>query len=225
MQIKKLPRLERPREKLLEYGASKLSDEELLAIIIKTGTKGYSAKDISILILNKLGSLENLKNLNINMLNDIKGLGIVKKIELLVLVELSKRIYLTNKKDIISYLNPNDIYKDNIGLFNGLKQEYFYVLYLDNKKKLIERKLLFMGTVNRSLVHPREVFKNAYLYSASCFICIHNHPSGDIMPSNADLEITKTLLEIGRIQGIDMLDHLIVSDNNYFSFYENNLME
>ena len=82
-----------------------------------------------------------------------------------------------------------------------------------------------MGTVDRSIVHPREVFKNAYLCSASSFICIHNHPSGDVMPSKADIEITKTLVEIGRIQGIDLIDHLILSDNNYFSFYENNLME
>lgn len=82
-----------------------------------------------------------------------------------------------------------------------------------------------MGTVDRSLVHPREVFKNAYLYSASSFICIHNHPSGDITPSKADIEITNVLFEIGKIQGIDLIDHIIVSDNNYFSFYQNNLME
>ena len=124
-----------------------------------------------------------------------------------------------------SYQNPETILEDNRYLFLGLKQEYFYVLYLDSKKKLIERKLLFMGTVDRSIVHPREVFKNAYLCSASSFICIHNHPSGDVMPSKADIEITKTLVEIGRIQGIDLIDHLILSDNNYFSFYENNLME
>ena len=82
-----------------------------------------------------------------------------------------------------------------------------------------------MGTIDRSLIHPREVFKNAYLCSASAFICIHNHPSGDVMPSKADLEVTKTLLEIGRIQGIDLIDHIIVGDNNYFSFFENHLME
>lgn len=226
MQIKNLPLLERPREKLLEYGASKLSDEELLAIIIKNGTKGYSAKDLGILILEKIGGLENLKNVNIHTLDDIKGLGLVKKIEILVLVELGKRIYLNNTlKYPKKYLNPEYIYNDNKCIFNGLKQEYFYCLYLDSKKNLIERKLLFMGTVDRSLVHPREVFKNAYLYSASCFICMHNHPSGDITPSRADIEITNTLREIGKIQGIEMLDHLIISDNAFFSFYQNKLME
>ena len=132
---------------------------------------------------------------------------------------------LNNSVKKIQYTNPEIIFNDNKYLFQGLKQEYFYVFYLDSKKNLIERKLLFMGTVDRSLVHPREVFKNAYLCSASGIICMHNHPSGDLIPSRADLEITKTLVEIGRIQGIDVLDHLIVSDTNYFSFYDNKLME
>lgn len=226
MKIKNLPKLERPREKLLEYGSEKLLDEELLAIIIKTGVKGYSSKDLAIIILNKIGGIENLKNINIHTFDDIKGLGIVKKIEILVIVELGKRIYLKNNlKSLKKYLNPDYIYNDNRSIFYGLKQEYFYVLYLDSKKNLIERKLLFMGTVDRSLIHPREVFKNAYLYSASCFICMHNHPSGDVMPSKVDIEITKMLVDIGKIQGIDLIDHIIVGDNNYFSFYENNLME
>ena len=137
-----------------------------------------------------------------------------------------KRIFLNNVEKIKKqYTNPNFIFNDNKYLFYGLKQEYFYVLYLDTKKNLIERKLLFMGTIDRSLIHPREVFKNAYLCSASSFICMHNHPTGSLIPSQADIEITKTLKEIGRIQGIELVDHLIVSDNNYFSFFENHLME
>ena len=110
-------------------------------------------------------------------------------------------------------------------LFIGLKQECFYCLYLDTKKNLIERKLLFMGTIDKSLIHPREVFKNAYLCSASSIICLHNHPSGDVLPSKADIEITKSLIKIGNIQGIQLVDHIIISENNYFSFFENNLME
>lgn len=226
MLIKDIPEKERPRERLIEYGASSLSNEELLAIILKTGTKGNSAKDLGILILKKIGGIENLKDINIHTLNGIKGLGFVKKCELLVLIELGKRMYL---KDTLKmekkYLHPEFIYQDNKYLFYGLKQEYFYVCYLDTKKNLIERKLLFMGTIDRSLIHPREVFKNAYLCSASSFICLHNHPTGDVMPSHADMEITKTLIEIGRIQGINLIDHIIISDGNYFSFYENHLME
>ncbi len=225
MLIKEIPESERPRERLMKYGVSNLSNEELLAILLKTGSKGKSAKDLAINILKKVGNISKLKDINIHTFDDIKGLGIVKKIELVVLIELGKRIYLENNSvEKIQYTNPEIIFNDNKYLFQGLKQEYFYVFYLDSKKNLIERKLLFMGTVDRSLVHPREVFKNAYLCSASGIVCMHNHPSGDLIPSNADLEITKTLVEIGRIQGINVLDHLIVSDRNYFSFFDNNLM-
>ena len=225
MLIKEIPESERPRERLMKYGVSSLSNEELLAILLKTGSKGVSAKDLAINILKKVGSISKLKDINIHTFDDIKGLGIVKKIELVVLVELGKRIYLENNSvEKIQYTNPEIIFNDNKYLFQGLKQEYFYVFYLDSKKNLIERKLLFMGTVDRSLVHPREVFKNAYLCSASGIVCMHNHPSGDLIPSKSDLEITKTLVEIGRIQGINVLDHLIVSDKNYFSFFDNNLM-
>ena len=201
------------------------SNEDLLTILIKTGSKGISASDIAVQVLNKIENITNLKDINIHTFDKIKGLGIVKKIELLVAIELGKRIYLKNNlKKKIKYTDPNIIYHDNKYIFYGLKQENFYVLYLDSKKQLIERKLLFMGTIDSSVVHPREVFKNAYLCSAASFICLHNHPSGDVIPSKADMEITKTLLEIGRIQGIDLVDHLVVSDLNYFSFYENNLL-
>lgn len=224
MLIKEMKIEERPREKLLELGSNNLSDEELLAIIIKTGTKGYSSKDLAISLIENLGGINNLKDLTINSLDSIKGIGKVKKIELLAILELGKRIYL--KRNIIhkKYTDPYLIYLDNKSLIYGLKQEYFYVFYLDTKKNLIERKLLYMGTINKSVVHPREVFKYAYILSASGLICMHNHPTGDVIPSNSDIELTKTLVEIGRIQGIEVLDHLVVSDENYFSFYENHLI-
>ncbi len=225
MLIKEIPLLERPRERLEKYGSSSLSNEELLAIFIKTGTKGISAKEIAIEILKRIETIENFSKITFHTLDGIKGLGKVKKQELQALAELGKRIYLKKTKIKEKCLEPLDIYNDNKYLFYGLKQEYFYVLYLDNKKNLIERKLLFMGTIDRSIVHPREVFKNAYLCSASGFICLHNHPSGDVIPSTADINITKTLIDIGKIQGIELIDHIIISDNNYFSFYENHLME
>ena len=226
MLIKEMNKMDRPRERLEKFGVSALTDEELLAIIIKTGTKGKSAKDIAITILEKMKGITNFKNLNMHALDKIKGLGNVKKIEILACIELGKRIYLGNDLKINKkYTNPDYIYLDNKYLFYGLKQEYFYIFYLDTKKNLIERKLLFMGTIDKSLVHPREIFKEAYLVSASCFICMHNHPTGDVIPSKADIEITKNLMEIGRIGGIELLDHIIVSDANYFSFYDNHLLE
>ena len=134
-------------------------------------------------------------------------------------IELGKRIFYNRKELKTNYDNSDAIYLDNRYLFNGKKQEYFYCLYLDNRNNLIERKLLFMGTINRSIVHPREIFKEAYLTSASKIVCIHNHPSGDVTPSVEDIRLTKSLIEIGKIQGITLTDHLIVSDNDYYSFY------
>ena len=223
MKLKEMPQTERPREKLLKYGKENLSDSELLAIILKTGSKGENVCNLSLKILNQIKNLENLKNINLETLTNIKGVGLAKGIELLALTELSKRIYYkqtTTKKE--KYNNPKIIYENNKYLFDNLKQEHFYCLYLNNNKQLIERKLLFMGTINKSVVHPREIFKEAYKLSASSIICIHNHPGGNKNPSLEDINLTKTLVKIGQINGIPVLDHLIVTEDDYYSFYETN---
>ena len=221
MKIKDLPVYDRPRERLINYGKEYISKEELLAIILKTGTKNKSVKELASEVLIRINSLNNLEDININSFNDINGLGKVKTIELMASIELGKRLFFkkNNNKKII-YNNPDYIYRDNLYLFKGKKQEYFYCLYLDNKNNLIERKLLFMGTINRSIVHPREIFKEAYLTSASKIICLHNHPSGDTSPSIEDVRLTKALIEIGKLQGITLADHIIISDDNYYSFCE-----
>lgn len=222
MKIKELPEYERPRERLLQVGSSNLSNEELLSIIIKTGTKGVSVKEIALEILKRIKNINNLDNISINTFSDIKGLGEIKRIELLATIELGRRIFLEKQEDNkIIYNKPQVIFEHNKHLFYHKKQEYFYCLYLDNKNKLIERKLLFMGTVNRSIAHPREIFKEAYKNSASSIVCMHNHPSGDLTPSIDDIQLTESLIEIGRISGINVMDHLIISDNNYYSFYDN----
>ena len=221
MKIKEIPVLERPRERLLKYGVENISNEELLAILIKTGTKKHSVKEIANLVLQKIETINNLENININTFNNIDGLGKIKTIELMASIELGRRIFiLKEEKENCIYDNPKIIYQSNSSLFKGKNQEYFYCLYLDNRNKLIERKLLFMGTINRSIVHPREIFKEAYLTSASKIICMHNHPSGDITPSNEDIRLTKSLIEIGKLQGITVVDHLIIGDDNYYSFYD-----
>lgn len=220
MKIKDLPKEERPRERLINYGVESISNEELLAIILKTGTKNKSVKELASEILSRIDSLNKLEMVNINTLNDINGLGPVKIVELIAAIELGKRIFLkveSNKKS--NYSDPDKIYIENRYLFTGKKQEYFYCLYLDSKNNLIERKLLFMGTINRSIVHPREIFKEAYLSSASKIICMHNHPSGDLTPSMEDIRLTKSLIEIGKLQGIALVDHLIIADDGYYSFY------
>ncbi len=223
MKLKDLPEGERPRERLIDYGAENISNEELLSIILKTGTRNKSVKELASEVLSKINSINNLEMININTFDNIVGLGKIKTIELMATIELGRRIFLrkdNNKK--INYDNPNDIYKNNLYLFNGKKQEYFYCLYLDNRNNLIKKKLLFIGTINRSIVHPREIFKEAYLTSASKIICMHNHPSGDISPSKEDIRLTKSLIEIGKLQGIILLDHIIVGNNNYYSFYNEN---
>ncbi len=115
---------------------------------------------------------------------------------------------------------PNKIYEYMKNELIDKSQEYFYALYLDSKKNLIDKKLLFIGTLNKSIVHPREIFKYAYLLSASSIICVHNHPSGDTIPSIDDINLTKNLVKIGKIQGINVVDHIIIGDN-YYSFFEN----
>lgn len=223
MKIKELPTNERPRERFLRVGKENISNEELLAILIKTGTKGYSVKDIANLVLKEVSDINNLSDINIQTFMKIKGLGKVKAIELVAAIELGKRIFLEKESKLTEkYVNPDIIWEHNKHLFKNKKQEYFYCLYLDNKNRLIERKLLFMGTINRSVVHPREIFKEAYLLSASKFVCMHNHPSGDLTPSKEDIDFTKNLIQIGRMQGITLMDHLIMSDKNYYSFYSNN---
>ena len=222
MKIKDLPCEERPRERLKKIGAANISNEELLAILIKTGTKNKSVKEIACEVLTKIKSFNNLENISINSFSDIKGLGEVKTIEIMAAIELGKRIFLEKSiQNNIRYTSPEVIFEYNKYLFKGKRQEYFYCLYLNSKNKLIERKLLFMGTINRSIVHPREIFREAYLTSASGIVCMHNHPSGDINPSMEDISLTKSLIEIGKLQGINIVDHVIMGDDNYYSFYDN----
>ena len=220
--FKELPNTEKPRERLVNKGKENLSNEELLSIILKTGTKDKSVKEVSYELLNLVKDIRNLKDVSINTLTNIKGIGKVKAIELLAVIELGKRIYVeVNDNDLISCTNPVNIINYFNYLFKDKKQEEFYVIFLDNKKKYISKKLLFVGSINYSIVHPREIFKEAYLYSASSIICIHNHPSGDPYPSKEDDNITIKIKEIGLIHGISLIDHIIIGKNNYYSYYEN----
>lgn len=223
MKFKDIPEEERPRERLLMYGAENLSNEELLMIILKTGTKNYSVKEVSLNLLKIINNISNLKNMTLNKLTSIPGIGKIKAIELMAVIELTKRINEeVSIKDMISCTNPITIINYFNYLFKDKKQEEFYVIYLDNKKKYLDKKKLFIGSINLSIVHPREIFKQAYLLSASFLICIHNHPSGDATPSNEDIVITKNLKKIGEIHAIYLIDHIIIGNNNYYSFFEDN---
>lgn len=223
MKLKKIPNEEKPRERLLKYGKENVSTNELIEIVLKSGTKKNGIKEISHNIISSVNNINELKDMEINSLMNIEGMSKIKAIELVAAIELGRRVYSEdNYKEMVTLTNPNTIINYFHGLFKDKKQEFFYVVYLDNQKKYIDKKLLFKGTVNYSLVHPREIFKEAYMLSSSFIICIHNHPSGDASPSNNDIEITRRIKEISNIHGIGLLDHIIIGDNNYYSFYEDN---
>ena len=221
MLIKDISKEERPRERLIKYGVSNLSNEELLSIILRCGTNNKSVKELSSDILNEFKGINNLREATISKLTKINGMGLSKSMVIIAMLELCKRIYLSSSDDLVKLNNPKAIFEYTKILFNDKNQELFYCLYFDNKQKLVGKELLFVGTVNRSITHPREIFKYAYLYSATSIVCLHNHPSGDITPSSEDILFTKALVEIGLIQKIPIVDHIIVSNNNYYSFHDN----
>ena len=219
MLIKEIPNEERPRERLIKYGVGSLSNEELLSIILSTGYKSRSCKEVSIDILKYFESITNMKNASINNLSKIKGVGVSKACNILASIELGKRVFNDNSNST-KILSTEDVYNYIKGDIEGNKQEHFYAIYLDNKNKVLEKRLLFIGTINKSVVHPREVFKYAYLSSATSIIVVHNHPSGEVSPSKEDIEITKALVELGNINKIPIIDHVIVGASNYYSFNE-----
>ena len=221
--LKELPKSERPRERLYQYGPSNLSNEELLSIILKSGNKKYSLKEIVLGLLSHIDNIKDLKKENVVSLMQIPGISQIKAIELVAVLELGKRVYAEiSLEEVISCTTPTNIIKYFNYLFQDKKQEEFYVIYLDNSKKFLAKKKLFIGTISSSLVHPREIFKEAYLLSASYLICLHNHPSGNCLPSKEDIDITRKIKEIGVIHSIFLIDHIIIGQNNYYSFYENN---
>ena len=221
IKIKEISENQRPRERLINKGAVSLSDDELLSIILQSGTKNVSAKMLSGYLLKEVGNLKKLKNISYHELINIKGIGKAKACSILASLELSRRINMVQDKIIdrrmTSAINVYEYYKNIVTPF----QEHFYCLYLDSSKKVLEEKLLFIGTVNQSMVHPRDVFKEAYLINATAFICVHNHPTGDVSPSKADIEVTIRLANIGMLMGIKLVDHVIIGEDKYYSFLEN----
>ncbi len=221
IKIKDIPLNDRPRERLINKGVSSLSDEELLAIVLKTGTKDISAKVLAGQILKYVQEVKNLKNITYHELIQLKGIGAAKACLVLATVELSRRINYerTSIRDV-KLIRPDIVYDYYRHLISH-DQEMFYALYLDSSKKVLKEKLLFIGTVNQSMVHPRDVFKEACLSNAVAVICVHNHPSGDVRPSKEDIWLTNRLREAGILMGIKLIDHVIVAERKYYSFLEN----
>jgi len=220
MKIKDLPKVDRPREKLEKYGPERLSDSELLAILLRTGSEGVNVIELANKILRKFSGT-NLAKASFKELKSTFGLGSAKACEIMACFELSRR-FLQNKQSVL-LLSPKDIW-DELKDIRDNKKEHFVIFFLDSKNQEIKREIISVGTLDANLVHPREVFEPAVKHLAAQVIIAHNHPSGDPAPSKEDVEITKQLVGAGKLLGIEIKDSVIVGKTGHFSFKEHKLL-
>jgi DNA repair protein RadC len=225
--IKEWPEDERPREKMLRQGCASLSDAELLALIIRTGdtTSRKSAIDLGRELISHFSSnLRELGSADISEITAIKGMGIAKAAGVKAAFTLAARFQARKLENLDRFTSPRQVFDYFHHEFRDCRKEYFLVLLLDGKNRIIRRVQVSEGSLNQSIVHPREVFSPAVKESAAAMILVHNHPTGDPAPSQEDIAITRRLKEAGEIMGIRVLDHIIVGDGEYLSFVERGLM-
>lgn len=224
--IKQWPEDERPREKLLKRGATALSDAELLALIIGTGdsSSGQSALDIGRQMLLDFGGLRNLAHATPFEICRIKGAGPAKAACVKAALELGNRYGARRLETLERFTSPTQIFDHFHFEFRNQRKEYFLALLLDGKNRIIKRVQISEGSLNQSIVHPREVFNQAVRESAAAIILVHNHPTGDPTPSREDVEITRRLKEAGDLLGIKVLDHIIIGDGSFLSFVDRGML-
>ena len=223
MTIQDMTLEERPREKMILNGAGSLTDAELLAILIRTGTKQFNAIQLAKAIIKKADNIRYLQNITIEELESINGIGKTKAVQIKAALELGNRIA-SYKPAKYKIKNPWDIYKYYMESLRYQYKEIFKVVLLNTKNEIITDVDISMGTLNSSLVHPREVFREAIRRSSNKIILLHNHPSGNAEPSKEDKSVTNRLKECGELIGIEVIDHIIIGDGIYFSFKENMLI-
>lgn len=227
VKIKDLPEEQRPRERMWTLGAEALNDAELLALILGTGTKSESALMLAQRLLKGDGGkkgLEYIYNASLEELSNLKGIGAAKAVKIKAAVEIGRRIASNFGVKKIVINSPKDVENLLKEEMRALEKEHFRVILLDTKNKVISVEEISIGTLDSSIVHPREVFKPAIKRSSSSIILVHNHPSGDPYPSKEDIVITKRLCEAGKLLGIYVVDHIIIG-NSSFSFKANGLLE
>ncbi len=220
--VRDFPQHRKPREKLLEKGEESLSDEELLAIILRAGYKGKNVLELSRHLLSRFG-LKELGEISLEELMKVKGMGTAKATAVKAIFELAKRINATDSGPPVVD-SPRKV-ADILWEFTGKKKEYFLVLYLNARNQLIGKEEISVGTLEQSLVHPREVFKPVFTLPASSLILAHNHPSGNPEPSQEDILITRRLEKVAEVIGVEILDHVILSSNGHLSMKERKLMK
>jgi DNA repair protein RadC len=212
-----------PREKLIRFGVSSLSDFELLAIIFGTGIKKENVLDFSYRLLSESGNLSSFFSKSIFDLNKINGIGMSKATKIASICEISKRIH-SQKTKTIHIKNANDVFVSFKHLFEFEMQEKLVIISLSTKNNVISEKCIFLGTLNEITLHPREIFNEVIKNHANSFILIHNHPSGDPSPSKEDIEFTKKIFDMSILLGIELLDHLVISAGCFYSFKEKNII-
>jgi DNA repair protein RadC len=218
--MKHLPIHDRPREKLARVGPPALGDNELLAIVIGHGTARRDALGLAVDLLSAAGGLRGLARSGVEDLQRAIPLGPARAARVLAAIELGRRTLLRVREDRPRFLGPADIAAYLLPQFGDRTVEHFGVVLLDAKRRLLRTAVLSVGTLDASVAHPREIFREATLGGASAIVAFHNHPSGDPTPSRDDVQLTRRLVEAGEIIGIDVLDHLILAETRYFSFKE-----
>ncbi|MGE7666177.1 RadC family protein [Ureibacillus composti] len=215
---------DRPRERLIRQGAQSLSNQELIAILLRTGTKQESVLTLANRVLNYFEKLHELKHATLEEIISIKGIGEAKAVQLLAAIELGRRLSQKQVDSRYTIRSPKDAADYLIPEMSSLRQEHFVALFLNVKNQILHKQTIFIGSLNSSIVHPREIFREAVKRSAASIICAHNHPSGVPTPSPEDIEVTKRLLEAGFIIGIELIDHVIIGDHQFISLKEKGYM-
>jgi DNA repair protein RadC len=222
--LRDVPNEERPRERMMQYGAQALSNAELLAILIRTGTVQESAVHVGQRLLRQSGGLRSLSDMSLQQLTEIKGIGSTKALQIMAGIELGRRMARSTMDETVTIRSPKDVAALLMEEMRYLQKEHFVCLFLNTKNHVIGQETLSMGSLNASIVHPREVFRAAIKRSSASIVCAHNHPSGDPTPSQEDIQITERLIQAGEIVGIDVLDHIVIGDQKFVSLKELGLM-
>lgn len=224
MTVKELPAEDRPREKLHMLGSAMLSTAELLAIILRTGTRTETAVVLAQRLLNQFGGLREMQLSSLEELSTVKGIGFAKAAEIKAALEIANRLVLSRSEDRQIIHNPEDAANLLMTEMRWLQKEYFRVLLLNTKHHVLAMPTISVGSLDASIVHPRELFKEAIRHSAAAMILVHNHPSGDPAPSAEDIAITKRLVQVGQLMDIAVIDHIIIGDGRYVSLKEKGIL-
>lgn len=220
--IREMPEDCLPRERLEEVGEKALSNQELLAILLRTGSKNTHVMEVASKFLNYFSHLYELKNATLTEMMDVKGIGRIKAIELRAAIEFGYRIQQSTQLKLGKVSSSYQIAQNLMNELQDFQQEHLVCLYLNTKNEVIKQETIFKGSLNQSVAHPREVFRSAVKYSAARLILAHNHPSGNPTPSESDINFTRRMQKCGKMMGIEVLDHIIIGQQVYISMREEN---